>query len=157
VVTFAVEAFPARAFSGIVAYVSPAVDQATRTFAVEALVENADRVLKPGFFAKGVVRTHRDENVLAVPEDAISTLAGVSTVYAIEDGKARQQQVTLGARQDGLVEITSGLTGGETLATTNLSQLATGVAVRVAAPDDEGAGGAPAGGRDPRRGSAARQ
>jgi len=157
VVAFAVEAFPARAFSGTVAYVSPAVDQATRTFAVEALVENADRVLKPGFFAKGVVRTHRDENVLAVPEDAISTLAGVSTVYAIEDGKARQQQVTLGARQDGLVEITSGLKGGETLATTNLSQLATGVAVRVAAPDDEGAGGAPVGGRDGRRGSAARQ
>ena len=43
---------------------------------------------------------------MAVPEDAISTLAGVSTVYVIEDGKARQQQVTLGARQDKLVEIT---------------------------------------------------
>ena len=156
-VAFAVEAFPTRAFSGTVANVSPAVDQATRTFAVEALVDNADRVLKPGFFAKGVVRTHRDENVLAVPEDAISTLAGVSTVYAIEDGKARQQQVTLGARQDGLVEITSGLKGDETLATTNLSQLATGVPVRVAAPDDEGAGGPPVGGRDGRRGSGALQ
>jgi len=154
VVTFSVEAFPGRAFAGAVAYVSPAVDQATRTFAVEALVDNADRVLKPGFFAKGVVRTHRDENVLAVPEDAISTLAGVSTVYAIEGGKARQQQVTLGARQEGLVEITSGLKGDETLATTNLSQLATGVAVRITAPDEEGAGGAAtSGSREGRRGS----
>jgi len=156
-VAFAVEAFPARAFVGTVAYVSPAVDQATRTFAVEALVDNGDRVLKPGFFAKGVVRTHRDDNILAVPEDAISTLAGVSTVYTIEDGKARQQQVTLGARQDGLVEVTSGLKGDETLATTNLSQLATGVLVRVTAPDDEGAGGAPSGGREGRRGAGARQ
>src|SRR5262249_23136328 len=137
VVSFAVEAFPGRTFAGNVAYVSPAVDQATRTFAVEALVENGDRVLKPGFFAKGAVQTHRDENVLAVPEDAISTLAGVSTVYVIEDGKARQQQVTLGARQQNLVEITSGLKGGETLATTNLSQLATGVAVRAAKGGDE--------------------
>src|SRR5918911_2724269 len=33
-VQFAVEAFPGRAFAGTVAYVSPAVDQATRTFAV---------------------------------------------------------------------------------------------------------------------------
>jgi len=156
-VAFAVEAFPARAFVGTVAYVSPAVDQATRTFAVEALVDNGDRVLKPGFFAKGVVRTHRDDNILAVPEDAISTLAGVSTVYTIEDGKALQQQVTLGARQDGLVEVTSGLKGDETLATTNLSQLATGVLVRVTAPDDEGAGGAPSGGREGRRGAGARQ
>jgi len=157
IVAFSVEAFPGRAFAGTVAYVSPAVDQATRTFAVEALVDNADRVLKPGFFAKGVVRTHKDENVLAVPEDAISTLAGVSTVYVIENAKARQQQVTLGARQDGLVEITSGLKGDETLATTNLSQLATGVAVRITAPDEEGAGGAAtSGARDGRRGPGGR-
>ena len=82
------------------AYVSPAVDQATRTFPVEVLVENADRTLKPGFFAKGTVLTHVDDEVLAAPDDAVSTMAGVSTVYVIEDGKARQQQVTLGARQD---------------------------------------------------------
>src|SRR5204863_2692052 len=116
-VAFAVEAFQGRAFMGKVAYVSPAVDQATRTFPVEALVDNSDRTLKPGFFAKGVVRTHVDQNVVAVPEDSISTLAGVSTVYVIENGKARQQQVALGARQDKLVEVVSGLKGDETLAT----------------------------------------
>jgi RND family efflux transporter MFP subunit len=159
-VMFNVEAFPTRAFVGKIAYVSPAVDQATRTFAVEAIVENNDRVLKPGFFAKGVARTHVDANVVAVPEDAISTLAGVSTVYVIEDGKARQQQITLGARQDKLVEVTSGLKGGETLATTNLSQLATGVSVRVGRAGEEsaseGTGGAREG-RAGRRGAGARQ
>jgi membrane fusion protein (multidrug efflux system) len=144
VVEFIVEAFPDRKFAGKIAYVSPAVDQATRTFAVEALVDNGDRRLKPGFFAKGVVHTRVDANVMAVPEDTISTLAGVSTVYVIEGGKARQQQVTLGARQDKLVEISSGLKGDETLATTNLSQLATGVSVQT------GAGGA---GGDAGRGS----
>src|SRR5215475_3908252 len=90
-VEFVVEAFPSRTFVGKVAYVSPAVDQTTRTFAVEALVDNADRVLKPGFFAKGTVHTRLDEDVLAVPEEAISTLAGVSSVYVIENGKTRQQ------------------------------------------------------------------
>lgn len=130
-VEFDVEAFLNRTFKGTIAYVSPAVDQATRTFAVEALVDNADRQLKPGFFAKGVVLTRVDDSVLAVPEDAISTLAGVSTVYVIDNGKARQQQITLGARQNKLVEVTTGLKGEEMLATTNLSQLATGVSVRV--------------------------
>jgi len=158
-VVFAVEAFPARAFMGKVAYVSPAVDQATRTFPVEALVDNTDRVLKPGFFAKGVVHTHVDEKVMAVPEDAISTLAGVSTVYVIEDGKARQQQVSLGARQDNLVEIVTGLKGTETLATTNLSQLATGVSVRAGQPAEDNASGTAGGreGRGGRRGAGARQ
>jgi membrane fusion protein (multidrug efflux system) len=153
-VQFVVEAFPGRMFEGRIAYVSPAVDQATRTFPVEAIVENSDRVLKPGFFAKGVVQTHIDENVMAAPEDAISTLAGVSTVYVIESGKARQQQVTLGARQGKLVEITSGLKGDETVATANLNQLATGVTVRTGAGDEgEGDSGRAGGGQGGRRGA----
>src|SRR6185295_5878522 len=98
-VDFVVEAFPDKPFRGKVAYVSPAVDQATRTFPVEVLVDNSDRVLKPGFFAKGTVLTRVDESVLAAPDDAVSTMAGVSTVFVIEEGKARQQQVTLGSRQ----------------------------------------------------------
>jgi RND family efflux transporter MFP subunit len=136
-VQFFVEAFPDRQFAGKIAYVSPAVDQATRTFAVEALVDNSDRVLKPGFFAKGVVQTRLDTDVLAAPDATISTLAGVSTVYVIENGKARQQQVTLGTRQKDVVEITSGLKGDEVLATSNLNQLATGISVREGRASDE--------------------
>jgi RND family efflux transporter MFP subunit len=151
-VEFDVEAFLNRKFKGRIAYVSPAVDQATRTFAVEAMVDNADRQLKPGFFAKGVVLTSVDEQVMAVPEDAVSTLAGVSTVYVIEDGKARQQQIALGARQNKLVEVTSGLKGDELLATVNLNQLATGVAVSVGRPGAADASGAPSG-RGGRRGA----
>jgi RND family efflux transporter MFP subunit len=143
-VDFAVEAFSDRVFRGKVAYVSPAVDQATRTFPVEILVENPDRALKPGFFAKGTVLTRVDENVLAAPDDAVSTLAGVSTVFVIEGDKARQQQVTLGARKDNVVEIVSGLEGNEILATSNVNQLATGTAVRTA-PDEENGGRGPAG------------
>jgi len=147
-VHFVVEAFPARNFEGKVAYVSPAVDQVTRTFAVEALVDNRDRVLKPGFFAKGLVHTHVDQGVIAAPEEAISTLAGVSTVYIVDSGKVRQQQVQLGARQNKLVEIADGLKGDETLAASNLNQLATGTSVRIghegneAAPSEGRRGGA---------------
>ncbi len=130
-VEFAVESAPGRKFRGRVANVSPAVDQATRTFPVEILVENKDRSLKPGFFAKGVIFTHKDENVMAIPENAISTLAGVSNVYIIENGKARQQTVTLGTRVGDLFELTGGLKGDEILAASNLTLLATGVPVKV--------------------------
>jgi RND family efflux transporter MFP subunit len=131
VVAFRVEAFPEETFEGRVAYVSPAIDQTTRTFAVEALVENPGRRLKPGFFAKGTIATRLDHNVLGVHDDAVSTLAGVSTVYVIEDGKAKQQVVTLGVRQGDTWEIVTGLKGTETLAASNLSQLATGTPVDV--------------------------
>src|SRR5262249_52946177 len=144
-VEFRVEAFPSEVFDGKIAYVSPAVDQTTRTFPVEALVDNANRHLKPGFFAKGTIATKVDENVMAVTDDAVSTLAGVSTVYIIEDGKARQAPIGLGVRQGKLWEITEGLKGSETLAASNLNQLATGTNVRVGSGDGEGEGAMPAG------------
>jgi multidrug efflux pump subunit AcrA (membrane-fusion protein) len=66
----------------------------------------------------------------------------VSTVYVIENGKVRQQQVTLGERQGKLVEVVSGLNGSETVAVSNLSQLATGTDVRIGpAHADENGGG----------------
>jgi membrane fusion protein (multidrug efflux system) len=131
-VEFSVEAAPGQKFTGKVAYVSPSVDQTTRTFAVEVLVDNSNRRLKPGFFAKGVILTYRDENVMAVPDDAVSTLAGVSNVYVIEQGRIRQQSVSLGERVGDLFELLGGLKGDETLASSNLTMLATGVPVRVA-------------------------
>ncbi|MDR1726672.1 MAG: efflux RND transporter periplasmic adaptor subunit [Acidobacteriota bacterium] len=139
-VDFTVESAPGQKFSAKVAFVSPAVDTSTRTFPVEVLVDNAQRLLKPGFFAKGVIYTHRDEDVLAVPERAISTLAGVSNVYIVEDGKIRQQAVSLGTRSGGLVEVLDGLQGNERLAASNLSMLATGVPVTVASAGQGAAG-----------------
>jgi RND family efflux transporter MFP subunit len=132
VVDFVVEAFPTDVFHGTVAFVSPVVDQATRAFPVEVLVANRDRRLKPGFFAKGEVLTHVDDGVLAAPAAAISTLAGVSTVFVIDEGQATQRQVTLGASVGSAIEIVAGLTGDERLATSNLGQLATGTRVRLA-------------------------
>lgn len=128
---FQVESFPDEIFSGKVAYISPAVDQTTRTFQVEILVENRDRRLKPGFFAKGVIQTKLDENVMAVPEEAISQLAGVTSVFAIADNKARLVTITTGSTKGNLVEVVSGLSGDEILAISNINQLANGVAVEV--------------------------
>ena len=137
---FEVEAFPGRSFDGTVAFVSPTVDQALRTFTVEVLVDNAHRLLKPGFFAKGAIDIRLDEQVLAVAEKALSTMAGVASVYVIEEGKVRQQRVTLGAHQGEAWEVVDGITGDEVLAASSLNQLATGTLVRT----DEGEAGAAA-------------
>jgi multidrug efflux pump subunit AcrA (membrane-fusion protein) len=126
-----VEAYPGSKFEGRVAYVSPSVDPETRTFPIEILVDNRDKRLKPGFFAKGFIYTHKDDNVMAVPENAISTLAGISNVYVIEKDTARQQEITPGARVGDLVEVLGGLKGDEILAASNLSLLATGVQVAI--------------------------
>jgi hypothetical protein len=109
-----------------------------RTFTVEALVDNTDRRLKPGFFAKGVIFTRKDEGVLAVPDSAVSTLAGVSSVYVVKDNRITQQTVSLGVRQGNLWELLDGLKGDETLAASRLNELATGTRVGPEAPPGDG-------------------
>ena len=146
-VQFRVESFGDVVFTGKVAYVSPSLDETMRTFTVEAIVDNTDRRLKPGFFAKGVIETRRDEGVMAVPDNAVSTLAGVSSVYVIRDGKVVQQAVTLGVRQGNLWEVVEGLKGDETLAASRLNELATGVAVEAETGSPGAGGGSKGGGK----------
>ena len=157
-VQFQVESFPDVPFQGRVAYLSPAVDQATRTLALEVMVDNSRRLLKPGFFAKGVITLKQDADVVGVSENAVLTLAGVSNVFVLHDNKVKLQNVTLGVHQNGMFEILTGLQGNETLASSNLSQLADGAHVTVvtaggAAPAAASNGrGAPAAGGEGRRG-----
>ncbi len=134
---FRVESLPDAMFEGKVINVSPAVEQTTRTFVVEVLVDNGARKLKPGFFAKGTITIQRDDAVLAVSESCVSTLAGVSSVFVVgQDNRVTQQAVTLGAREGELLEIVSGLEGSEILAASNLTQLATGTLVATGAAAD---------------------
>ena len=140
-VRFSVEAFPSDTFAGKIAFISPAVDQASRTFAAEVLVENPSRKLKPGFFAQGHVNIGRDQGVIAVPEETISSLAGVSSVFVVKDNIVRQQTIEVGQKADKLVEVLSGLKGDEIIAASNLNQLVTGV--KIAGNSGEEAGSAP--------------
>jgi RND family efflux transporter MFP subunit len=151
-VEFRVESFGDTVFHGKVAYVSPSLDATMRTFTVEALVDNQDLRLKPGFFAKGVILTRQDEGVLAVPDAAVSTLAGVSSVYIVQDGKIAQQTVTLGVRQNNLWEVVDGLKGHEILAASRLNELATGVSVTTDGGAPGSGGGRRGGGNRGRRG-----
>jgi len=138
---FQVEPFPNEMFRGKIQFISPAVDQATRTFNAEIIVDNPSAKLKPGFFAKGVILTRKDDAVMAVSDSAVSTLAGVSSVYVVKDGKITQQPVTLGVRQGNLWEVVDGLKGNETLASSRLNELATGVSVEMDTGSAEGGGG----------------
>jgi membrane fusion protein, multidrug efflux system len=142
-VQFSVEAFPEQTFAGRIAFISPAVDQASRTFAAEVLVDNPARKLKPGFFAQGHVNIGRDQGVIAVPEETISNLAGVSSVFVVKDGTVRQQTVEVGVKVGKLVEVLTGLKGDEVIAASNLNQLVSGVKIAGSGEEngsaDEGA------------------
>jgi len=70
----------------------------------------------------------------------------------IEDAKARQQIVTLGSHEGKQWEIVEGLKGNEVLASSQLNQLATGMAVTTGGGENRGGGAGGGGGRGRGRG-----
>jgi len=126
-----VEAYPGQLFPCAITRVNPVVDAESRSYAVEASVANPKGLLKPGFFAKATIVTGTDRNVPFVPEEAVVSFAGNVKVYVVAEGKVEERRIKTGVRREGLVEILEGVKTGETVATSNLSQLATGTAVTV--------------------------
>jgi membrane fusion protein (multidrug efflux system) len=112
--------------------VSPAVDEQTRSLSLEAKVPNPDKVLKPGFFAKGLILIGVNPQAVFAPEEAIYSYVGITKAFVVHDGAAQERQVKTGVHTSGLVEITEGLHPGETVATSNLPQLYQGAKVQVA-------------------------
>lgn len=127
-----VDAYGDQVFFGTLLRVAPASNVQNRSVAVEALVRNPDRKLKPGFFANAAIVVRQQDLALCVPQEAIVRFSGINRVFVVDGGRTHVREVELGDRlPDGLVEVRSGLAVGEEVAVTGLSKLDDGRSVRV--------------------------
>jgi len=127
-----VEAFQDRRFVGRVSRIAPTVDQSKRTFVVEALVDNPDGLLKAGSYARARLSTQKVDDIRIVPARAVAYVLGTNKAFVITPGSLIEaREVKTGDRFDEQVEIVDGLREGETVATTQLNRLDTGVKVAV--------------------------
>jgi RND family efflux transporter MFP subunit len=115
--------------AGRVSRVNPAIDIASRSFEVEALLPNADRRLRPGAFGRGEIEVGVQENVVMVPEAAVYSFAGLDKVFTVKDGKAVEHRVLPGVKQNGYVALNVDLGGASDVVVTNVDKIANGSAV----------------------------
>ena len=71
--------------------------------------------LRPGMTASVAVTVDSRDNVLHVPTNAVTGTGTSGTVTVVQNGQATPTPVGVGLRGDDSVEITSGLTAGETV------------------------------------------
>jgi RND family efflux transporter MFP subunit len=115
--TVSVEAFPERTFTGKIWRINPSVDPQTRTFDAEALIENHEGLLKPGFFIKASIPSKKVDSILLVPQKALNYAYGIYKVYALSDSnKLREREVRVGDRIGENVEVISGVEEGDRIA-----------------------------------------
>lgn len=68
-VTFETEAYPGRIFEGRIAFVSPVLDEPTRTVRLRVNVPNEDGALKPGMFVRATIRGQVAEDGRVIDPD----------------------------------------------------------------------------------------
>jgi RND family efflux transporter MFP subunit len=127
--TLTVEAFPGRMFTGRVVRIGPSLNEQTRALTVEAEVSNSGNLLRPGMFAKSKLITAKDAPAVMIPARAVVTVAGLTKVFVIENGKAAERIVKTGVTDGDLIEIIEGVKEGETVATNNADKLQQGTMV----------------------------
>jgi membrane fusion protein (multidrug efflux system) len=139
-VEFTVAAQPGRVFHAVVEFIDPVVQPTTRTIMVKARAPNPGGLLKAGMFIEARLATATRANAVVVREDAVQPLRTANVVWAVVDGKASRRVVQLGTRSQGVVEIVSGVEGGEQVVVGGLERMAEGMPV-APRPQGGAAGG----------------
>ena len=108
-VSVSADAYPGRAFSGVVARKAPLVKEASRQARVEIELQNAERLLTPGMFVRVAVAFDEHENALLAPAEALVRRDGKEGVFLVDATNkiARFVPVETGAMEGNEVEIIS--------------------------------------------------
>ncbi len=126
-VRFSVPSYPSEAFEARIKTINPAVQAASRSISVRAVVPNTGRKLKAGMFARGWIVTGIQRDGYMVPANAVWRRANQAPfVFVIEQGIAHKREVTIGLEQPEGIEITQGLKPGDQIVTEQYIELADG-------------------------------
>ena len=112
------DAFPGMAFPGTLGRIDPSavLQDGVPNFKVTVYFTNPDARIKPGLTAQAFIQTGDKENALAIPLAAVTGSGPSATVMRLTGSTSEQVHVVLGiVGTDGYVEVTSGLTQGDTV------------------------------------------
>ena len=125
-VTVEVTSLPGAVWETTVDRVVPAASPGSRTYDIEAFVDNADRRLRSGMFARVLVTVGRREGIV-VPAGSVFERGQLRGVHIVdEDGVARLRWIRTGFETAAGVEVVAGLAGGETVVVDSAEPLVEG-------------------------------
>jgi Cu(I)/Ag(I) efflux system membrane fusion protein len=102
-----------RRWEGTVEYLYPNLDPETRTLKARIRIDNPDEALKPNMHAEVTIHAGPENEVLAIPREAlIETGKRQRVIVAQEKGHFQPREVAVGMERDDWVEVTEGLEEG---------------------------------------------
>jgi len=98
---------------GTIVYVSPVVEESTRTAEARVVLPNTDGRWRPGQFVTGRVELKSFDVLIRIPITALQTLDEQSCVFVETDVGFDLRPVKIGQADEDYVEVVSGLNAGE--------------------------------------------
>ena len=125
-VTVNVTSLPGAVYTVTLDRIIPTANPGSRTYDIEAFLDNPDGRLKSGMFARMNVPVGERRAVL-VPAEAVIRRGQLTGLWIVgQDDIVHLRWVRLGRERDGAYEVLSGLSGGETLVLSAEQPLAEG-------------------------------
>ncbi len=135
------DAVPGKVFTGKLTAINPEVDSSTRNVRLQATLDNKNKELLPGMFAKVEVVLPAENNVIAVPVTAVAYATYGDSVFIVEEQQdpdtgekklvASQQFVRLGRTRGDYVQIEAGVEPGATVVSAGVFKLRNGAPIAI--------------------------
>ena len=120
------DAFTGQVLPGTVRQITPAGDPVSKTFRVRIGLPD-DTPLRVGMSVEANIVSREKPDAVLVPANAVIN----SSLFAIEDSRARLRKVEIGIRGTGFVEILQGVSEGDTVASPATTNIKNGSRVRA--------------------------
>lgn len=126
------DAFPGERFAAELAFINPGVDATRGSVEVKLKVPAPPKYLRQDMTVSVDIEVARRAGALAVPSDGVRDISGREPwVLVVRDGHAVRQDVKIGMRGAGHVEVLEGLAVGEALVSSTNMLVKAGQRVRI--------------------------
>lgn len=105
--------------TGQIAFISPSLDETTRTATARVVLDNADGRWRPGMFVTAQADHGSTHSELVLPRSAIQYMEGETAVFVQNGDEYELRPITIGRESTDAVEVLSGLSTGEVVVTRN--------------------------------------
>jgi membrane fusion protein (multidrug efflux system) len=117
-------------YKGEVTFINREVDPETGSLLIQASFPNPDNLLKPGQYAKVVVKMEVIEDALLIPQRCVMELQGQFSVYVVDsENIVKAIQINAGETIGDMLVVNEGLKAGDKVVIDALQKVGSGMKV----------------------------
>jgi len=117
-------------YKGKVTFINREVDSETGSILIQAAFPNPDNLLKPGQYAKVVVKMQEIEDALLIPQRCVMELQGQFSVYVVDNENiVKAIQIDAGETIGDMLVVNEGLKAGDKVVIDALQKVGSGMNV----------------------------